>query len=229
MITFVSCFLLLAGSAAHAEEVAPAEAPPVAAPNAVRDAPSATDPRYMRLDGFVEAPVWLRTSPKLSLNGVESRFRVLDSSGLLTVAEVASRLGDEAVLGRRKREITSGVAIGSVGLAVAATMLTLHSIEEINNDPVAEPITALTGVAGFVVGIGSFGAVIQANERPWDYWSPDELRVKLTAWNLSNFGVPPLTEPAAPAAPAAPEALLPPAPAAPEALPTPAPAAPPAG
>ncbi len=176
--------------------VAPLAAPAPGPSDAMRDAPSPTDPRFMRLDGFAEAPIWIKTTPNVKFNVVETRFRVVDASGVLTVADVAHRLGDEAVLARRKREITTGVVVGSAGLALAASMLVAHSVEEINADPVAEPVTAITGALGFVVGVGSFGAVLQANERPWDYWTPDELRVKLTAWNLRNFGVPPLTQPA---------------------------------
>lgn len=214
---------LLALAAARAESVvdpfdvpaAPPEppvAPAPASPDALRDAPSPVDPRTMRLDGFVEAPVWLSIGPKVSFNQVEQRFRVVDGSGMLTVAEVSQRLGDQAVIDRRKREVTTGVTVGSVGLALAAAMLAAHSIEEVNADPVAEPVTAITGSLGFVVGIGSFGAVIQGNERPWDYWSPDELRVKLTAWNLRTFGVPPLTGPPAEAPPIeAPPLAAPPA------------------
>jgi hypothetical protein len=182
----------------------------------------------MRLDGFVDAPVLVRIDKKMEFNVVEKRFRVVDDSGLLTVADIAVRLGDEAVLARRKKEVTTGLAVGVSGLAVAAAMLAVHSIEEVNKDPVYEPATAVTGTLGFIVGIGAIGGVIQANERPWSYWSPDELREKLTAYNLAHFGVPVAAtapiEPApaveAPPPPPAIEPATPPAEATPE---TPAP------
>jgi hypothetical protein len=227
----VLSFLLAASLSARADDVDPTptpERPAPASPDAARFTPAPVDPRWMRLDGFVDAPVLVRIDKKMEFNVVEKRFRVVDDSGLLTVADIAVRLGDEAVLARRKKEVTTGLAVGVSGLAVAAAMLAVHSIEEVNKDPVYEPATAVTGTLGFIVGIGAIGGVIQANERPWSYWSPDELREKLTAYNLAHFGVPVAAtapiEPApaveAPPPPPAIEPATPPAEATPE---TPAP------
>ncbi len=185
--------------------------PVVVAPPAPVTPPA--DPRALRLAGFVEAQ-GVSFTPKLDFKAIEKRFRVADSDGMLTVDETARRVGDVDVRAKRKKQATVGAIVASFGLALGATMLALHSVEEIGDDPVYSPLTAITGVAGAVTGISALGSVLQANERPWLYWTAESLAPKLDAWNLANVGasaapaMPPVIVPVVPATPAAPTTIL---------------------
>ncbi len=188
------------------------EAPPLAgtpSPPAVR----AADPRAVRLAGFVETQ-GVSFTPKLNFKAVEQRFRVVDGDGMLTVDETARRVGDADVRAKRKKQATVGAVIGTLGLAIGATMLALHAVDDIADDPVYSPLTAITGVAGAVTGIGALGSVLQANERPWLYWTAETLAPKLDAWNLMNVGpsvapaMPPASVPTPSVTPTAPTGIL---------------------
>lgn len=165
----------------------PAEAPPAeAVPGNLTVPSAANNPLTMRIAGIQEVPAEFRIGPGPK---TERRYQVVDHTGPLSVTEIAARLGDTSVQTKRKKEVTVGAVIGSIGLATAASMLAAHSVESINSDPVAEPVTAITGVLGFVVGVGAFGSVLQADHRPWAYWSPEELQPKVDA---ANAKLPPI-------------------------------------
>jgi len=190
--------MLLLLSLAFAEPASevdvPASVPPAVAPESVPPSPppadpaagglavpaAANNPLTMRIAGIQEVPAEFRIGPGPK---TERRYQVVDHTGPLSVTEIAARLGDTSVQAKRKKEVTVGAVIGSIGLATAASMLAAHSVETINSDPVAEPVTAITGVLGFVVGVGAFGSVLQADHRPWAYWSPEELQPKVDAAN----------------------------------------------
>ncbi|MSQ01030.1 MAG: hypothetical protein EXR71_03930 [Myxococcales bacterium] len=201
---------LLLAALALADDSAVTPAAPVAVPSPIV---VATDPRALRLAGFVDAPS-VSFTPKLDFKVIEHRFRVADGDGLLTVEDTARRVGDVDVRAKRKRQATVGAIVGSLGLAVGATMLAVHSVDEIGDDPVYSPLTAITGVAGAVTGIGALGSVLQTNERPWLYWTAAVLAPKLDAWNLANVGpgvtpaMPAATEPAPELTPTAPATIL---------------------
>lgn len=158
----------------------PEVAPPV--PGNLTPPGTLPNPLTMRLAGFHDAPAELRFGKGPT---IVHRYAVVDGSGPLSVAEIAARLGDTEVQKRRKQEVTVASVIGGIGLATAASMLAVHSIEEVNNDPVLEPVTAIAGVVGFVVSVGSFGSALQGNQRPWVYWTPEELQPKLDAANAT--------------------------------------------
>ncbi len=164
-----------------APETVPASPPPAdAVPGNLTVPSAANNPLTMKIAGIQEVPAEFRIGPGPK---TERRYQVVDRTGPLSVTEIAARLGDTSVQAKRKKEVTVGAVIGSIGLATAASMLAAHSVESINSDPVAEPVTAITGVLGFVVGVGAFGSVLQADHRPWAYWSPEELQPKVDAAN----------------------------------------------
>ncbi len=179
--------------------------------------PPAPDPRALRLTGFVDSTT-LRFSPRLDFAAVEHRYRVVDAQGQVGVDALATRLDDKDVRARRRKEATFGAVLGTVGLALGAGMLIAYGFEEVNEDPVLAPVTAITGVGGAVVGIGALGSVLQSAERPWLYWDAAALAPKLDAWNTATLGPgqapampppPPVAAPAEPA-PTTPAPLLPP-------------------
>ena len=166
------------------EAPAPPPEPVPAAPASgnLTVAEAAKNPLTLRLAGLQEVPAEfsLKKGPKTVW-----RFQVVDGTGPLSVSELLLRVGDPAVQARRKKEVTVASVVGGIGLATAVSMLAAHSVESINTDPTLEPITAVTGVVGFVVGVGAFGGALQGNQRPWVYWTPEELQPKLDAVNAA--------------------------------------------
>lgn len=193
LLTFALAFADDPTSLVDAPPPAPAAvpAPPPEPAPAAAPAPTGGDvtvatveknPLAMKLTGFVDAPAELHLGKGPA---TVRHFQVVDHAGPLSVAEIAARVGDPAVQARRKKEVTVASVIGGLGLATAASMLAAHSVESINNDPTLEPVTAITGVLGFVVGVGAFGGALQGNQRPWVYWTPEELQAKVDAANAA--------------------------------------------
>lgn len=223
--------ILLFLAAAFAEDptslvdVPPVVAPavPVATPAATavpdpsQPAPRPADSRALRLDGFQDTPAALRLGgPGVQTGKVEHRFQVVGPGGVMSVTELLRTVPDLEVAKLRKREVTVAVILGSIGVATAASMLAVHSIEEVNNDPVAEPITAVAGTLGFVLGVVAIGQPLQSNTQPWRYWTAETLRPRVEAYNVAlsaNLPLAPIGPPLPPEVEEAPVVAPPLAPA----------------
>lgn len=149
-------------------------------------APRPADPRALWLDGFQDTPMALHIGGAGVQSGkVEHRFQVVGPNGPMSVTELLRTLNDPIVAKKRKQEVTVAVILGSVGIATAASMLAAHSLEEVNNDPVAEPVTAVAGTLGFVLGVVAFGQPLQSDTQPWRYWTSETLRPRVDAYNMA--------------------------------------------
>ncbi|GDX82483.1 hypothetical protein LBMAG42_42940 [Deltaproteobacteria bacterium] len=193
-------------AAAPAAAVPAAAVPEATSPGAaLAPTPKPTDPRSLRLDGFLDTPMALRLGGSgVQTGAIEHRFQVVGPNGPMSVTELLRTVNDPEVARIRKREVTLGVILGSVGVATAASMLAVHSIEEVNNDPVAEPVTAVAGTLGFVVGVVAFGQPLQSDGQPWRYWTAETLRPKVDAYNAALSTAAPMPPAAPPPAEPAP-------------------------